>query len=39
MEIMLFDPEIGLSIKGGDVAGRQGGGREVISATVKQRKT
>jgi hypothetical protein len=26
---MLFDPEVGLSIKRGNVAGRQGGGREI----------
>jgi hypothetical protein len=26
---MLFDPEVGPSIKGGNVAGRQGGGREI----------
>jgi hypothetical protein len=28
--MMLFDPEEGLSIKGGNVAGRQGGGREIM---------
>jgi hypothetical protein len=27
--MMLFDPEVGLSIKAGNVAGRQGGGREI----------
>jgi hypothetical protein len=35
--MMLFYPEVGLSIKVGIVAGRQRGGREMImSATVKQ---
>jgi hypothetical protein len=29
--MMLFDTEVGLSIKGGDVAGRQGGGRKIMS--------
>jgi hypothetical protein len=33
-----FDPEVGPRIKGRNVAGRQGGGREINSA-VKQRKT
>jgi hypothetical protein len=28
--MMLFDPEVGLSIKGCNVAGRQGGGREIM---------
>jgi hypothetical protein len=28
---MLFDPEVGLNIKGGNVAGKQGGGREIIN--------
>jgi hypothetical protein len=28
--MMLFDPDVGLSIKRGNVAGRQGGGREII---------
>jgi hypothetical protein len=37
--MMLFDPEVGLSIKGGNMAGRQEEGREIRSATVKQRKT
>jgi hypothetical protein len=27
--MMLFDPEVGLSIKVGNVAGRQGGGGEI----------
>jgi hypothetical protein len=27
---MLFDPAVGPSIKGGNVAGRQGGGRETM---------
>jgi hypothetical protein len=27
---MLCDPEMGLSIKGGNVAGRQEGGREIM---------
>jgi hypothetical protein len=35
--MMLFDPEVGLSIKGGNVAGRQGGGREIMSAIVQQK--
>jgi hypothetical protein len=30
-QMMLFDPEVGLSIKGGNVAGRQGGGMEIIN--------
>jgi hypothetical protein len=37
--MMLFDPTVGPSIKGRNVAGRQGGGKEIMSATVKQRKT
>jgi hypothetical protein len=37
--MMLFDPKVGLSVKGRNVIGRQGGGREIISATVKQRQT
>jgi hypothetical protein len=37
--MMLFDPEVGPSIKGGNVAGRQGERREIMSAIVKQRKT
>jgi hypothetical protein len=28
--MMLFDPEVGPSIKLGNVAGRQGGGREIM---------
>jgi hypothetical protein len=28
--MMLSDPEEGLSIKGGNVAGSQGGGREIM---------
>jgi hypothetical protein len=28
--MMLFDPEVGPSIKGGNVAGRQGEGREIM---------
>jgi hypothetical protein len=28
--MVLFDPEVG-SIKGGNVAGRQGGGREIMT--------
>jgi hypothetical protein len=28
IKMMLFDPEVGLNIKGGNVAGRQGVGRE-----------
>jgi hypothetical protein len=28
--MMLFDPELGPSIKGGNVAGRQGKGREIM---------
>jgi hypothetical protein len=37
--MMLFDPEVALSIKWGKEAGRQGGGREMMNATVKQRQT
>jgi hypothetical protein len=40
--MMLFDPEVGLSIKEGNVAGRgvRGGRRKrSMSAIVKQRKT
>jgi hypothetical protein len=36
--MVLFDPEMGLSITGENVSGGQEGGRE-INATVKQRKT
>jgi hypothetical protein len=43
--MMLFDPEVGPSIKGRNVAGRQGGGRkirqtmrEIMSTTVKQQQ-
>jgi hypothetical protein len=45
IKMMLFDPEEGLRIKGGNVAGRQGGGREIMrdnecnSETNKQTKT
>jgi hypothetical protein len=35
MKMLLFDPKVGLSIKGGNMAGRQGKGREIM----KQRKT
>jgi hypothetical protein len=28
--MMLYNPEVGLSIKGGNVAGRQGGGWEIM---------
>jgi hypothetical protein len=37
--MMLFDPEVGPTIKEGNVAGRLGGGegREMTSATVKQK--
>jgi hypothetical protein len=28
--MMLFDPEVGLSIKGGNVTGRQGEGKEIM---------
>jgi hypothetical protein len=37
--MMLFDPEVGPSIKGENVAGSQGRARELMSVTVKQRKT
>jgi hypothetical protein len=37
--MMLFDPEVGLSIKEGNVAGRQKGEEKLMSAIVKQRKT
>jgi hypothetical protein len=42
--MMLFDPEVGLSIKGGNVTGRQGEGKEIkrdnecISETNKENK-
>jgi hypothetical protein len=29
--MMLFDPEVSLSIKGGNMAGRKGGEREIMS--------
>jgi hypothetical protein len=28
--MMLFDPEVGLSLRVGNVAGREGGGREIM---------
>jgi hypothetical protein len=31
IKMVLFDPEVGLSIKGRNVAGRQGGGREIMT--------
>jgi hypothetical protein len=37
-KMMLFDPEVGLSIEGGNVAGRQGGEERLMRATVKQRE-
>jgi hypothetical protein len=37
--MMLFNPEVSLSIKEGNMAGRQGGEEGLTSATVKQRKT
>jgi hypothetical protein len=37
--MMLFDPEVGPSIKGEKVAGRQGGEERLMSATVEQRTT
>jgi hypothetical protein len=42
--MMFFDPEVGLSIKGENVAGRQGGGKEIMrdnecySETIKKKK-
>jgi hypothetical protein len=33
--MMLFDPEVDLSIRVGDVAGRQGGGREIMRDNEK----
>jgi hypothetical protein len=33
--MMLFDPEVGLSIKGGTVAGREGGGREIMGGNER----
>jgi hypothetical protein len=36
--MLLSDPEVGLSVKGGNVAGRQGGGRKIMSVIVKQNK-
>jgi hypothetical protein len=42
--MMLFDPEVGPSIKGGNVAGRQEWGREIMrdneyNSKTKQNKT
>jgi hypothetical protein len=34
--MMLFDREVGLSIKGGNVAGRQVGGREIMIMRVNE---
>jgi hypothetical protein len=36
--MMLFDPEVGPSIKRGNVAGRQGGGREINECYSKTKK-
>jgi hypothetical protein len=36
--MMLFDPEMGLSIKGGKVMERQGGGREINECCSKTKK-
>jgi hypothetical protein len=33
--MMLFDPKVGPSIKRENEAGRQGGGREIMNATVR----
>jgi hypothetical protein len=38
IRMTLFDQEVGPCIKVGNVAGRQGGGKEIMSATVKQKK-
>jgi hypothetical protein len=35
---MLFDPEVGMSIKGGNVVGRQGGGREINECYSETKK-
>jgi hypothetical protein len=35
IKMMLFDPEVGLSIKAGNVAGRHGGEERLRSARVK----
>jgi hypothetical protein len=37
--MMLFDPEVGPSIKGRTVAGRQGGGREINETYSKTKET
>jgi hypothetical protein len=37
--MMLFDPEVGLSIKAGNVAGRQGGGREIMRDNERYSET
>jgi hypothetical protein len=39
IKMMLFDPEVDLSVKGWNVVGRQGGEERLMSAIVKQRKT
>jgi hypothetical protein len=36
--MMLLDPEMGLSIKGRNVAGRQGGGREINECYSETKK-
>jgi hypothetical protein len=36
--MMLFDPEVGPSMKGGSVAGRQGGGRETNECFSEAKK-
>jgi hypothetical protein len=36
--MMLFDPEVGLSIKAGNVAGRQGEGREINECYSKTKE-
>jgi hypothetical protein len=37
IKMMFFHQNVGLSIKGGNMTGRQRGGREMISTTVKQK--
>jgi hypothetical protein len=37
--MILFDPEVGPRIKGGNVAGRQGGGREIMRENECNSKT
>jgi hypothetical protein len=38
IKMMFFDPEVGLSIKGENVAGRQGGGGEINECFSKTKE-